>query len=336
MQKARKAFQHGNRLKSSDPQAALEAFEEAVQLVPRSPEFLTAREMVRQQLAYDHLRSGTQLLSQKRTVESANEFRKVLEYDSGNNLALDGLRQIARMQPPEAPHFVEPAPAADELSVQPRKLRRDFHVSGDFRTVFTAVASAFGIKPDFDQSIRSGPVRLDLTQADFNEAIDTACALTRTFWTPVSSTEIMIAADTPAAHKEFDRWLLRTFYLPEVETPQDLTDVVNLLRTIFEIRSVVQQPASKSITVRASAPVMKAASEFLESLAAGQPEVMIDFDVYQVNRQMLQTIGVNLPLQFNVFNIPASALAALANQTFSHSLTNCSRRAASLRRTAQQ
>jgi type II secretory pathway component GspD/PulD (secretin) len=313
LKKARAAFQRGNQLKASNPEEALESFEQAVQLVPRSPEYLTAREMVRQQLAYEHLRQANELLSRKQTVESANEFRKVLEFDSGNQTASDGLRQIARAALPEKASFVQPSPGDDELSVKPRKTLQNFHLSGDPRMLFSAVASAFGIKADFDRSMRSGQIRLDLDQTDFNQAMETLCALARSFWTPVSSTEIMIAADTPTAHKELDRWMLRTFYLPEIQSAQELNDVVNLLRTIFDVRFVTQQPATNTITVRAAAPVMKVATRFLESLAAGRPEVMIDFDVFQVNRQMLQTIGTDLPLQFNVFNIPAAALAALGS-----------------------
>jgi general secretion pathway protein D len=314
LKKARQAYERGRKLIQKDPVAALDALTEAAKLVPRNSAYVTAREMVRQQLVSEHLRRATQLLSQKRTKESSDELRTVLELDPGNQTAANGLREIAAAPLPDGPHFIVPAPENEEFTVHPKPVRQSFHISGDGRVAFTTVTSAFGIRADFDSSFRSYPIRLDLDQADFAEAMESLCALTRSFWSPVSSSELMIAADTPSAHKELDRWQLRTFYLPEVSTAEGLKDVVNVLRTIFEIRYVTQQPASGTVTVRAPAPVMKAATEFLESLAAGHPEVMIDFDAFEVNRTLLQNIGTDLPLQFNVFNVPASALAALGGQ----------------------
>lgn len=313
LKKARRAFERGNRLKATDLQQALDAFEEAVQLVPRSPEYATAREIVRQQLIYDHLRVATRALSEKRTVESTREFQKALELDPENQTALAGLREIARDQS-EQTRLEDPFPQYEDTTVRPKPVRQTFHLSGDTRMAFSTVTRAFGIKADFDPSIRSGVIRLDLEQAEFDQAMQTLCALTRTFWTPVSSSQVLVAADTPTAHRELDRWLQRTFYLPEFSSAEDLNNIVNLLRSVFELRRVTQQPATSTVTVRGPAPVVKAATAFLNSLAPGRPEVMIDFEVFQINRQMLQTFGVDMPLQFNIFNIPQSALAALGNQ----------------------
>jgi general secretion pathway protein D len=131
----------------------------------------------------------------------------------------------------------------------------------------------------------------------------------------------LVAADTAAKHKDLDHWLLRTFYLPQVNTPQELTDIVNLLRTLFELRLVTQAPAGSTITVRGPAPVVQAATQFLQTLWARRPQVMLDFEIYQITKQMMQAIGLDLPLQLNVFNIPASVLSALNNSSLQQLLS---------------
>src|SRR6516162_6585265 len=52
---ARQELREGEKLRQTDLDGALDHYEEAVRLVPRSIPFVEAREMVRQQLVYQHL-----------------------------------------------------------------------------------------------------------------------------------------------------------------------------------------------------------------------------------------------------------------------------------------
>jgi type II secretory pathway component GspD/PulD (secretin) len=143
--------------------------------------------------------------------------------------------------------------------------------------------------------------------------MDAIALVSRCFWTAKNWGEVMVASDTSKNHKEFEHYVLRTYYLPDINSPQELTDIVNALRTLFEIRFVQAAPANNSITVRGPAPVVEAATRFLQSLWSGKPQVMIDLEVFAVNHQMMRNMGVSLPLQFSAFNIPEAALAALSN-----------------------
>jgi type II secretory pathway component GspD/PulD (secretin) len=93
-----------------------------------------------------------------------------------------------------------------------------------------------------------------------------------------------------------------------------LTEIVNLLRTLLEIRSVTPNAGSGTIVVRAPQATLDAATQLLQSLDASRPEVMLDVHVYQVSHTFARNIGVHIPNQFNLFNIPAAALAALGGQ----------------------
>ena len=58
--------------------------------------------------------------------------------------------------------------------------------------------------------------------------------------------------------------------------------------------------------------MLEAASQFLEQLNDEQPEVMLDVQVMEVNHTYARNIGLHVPDQFNLYNIPAAALAALS------------------------
>ena len=52
----------------------------------------------------------------------------------------------------------------------------------------------------------------------------------------------------------------------------------------------------------------------MEQLSNPRPQVMFDIRVFQISHQLTRNIGVHIPNTFNLYNIPAAALAGLAGQ----------------------
>ena len=328
--KAEEAFRRAQNLRASSPEESLAALAEAERLVPRNLAYPRAREMFRQQWVYEHIQRGNELALQRRSVESANEFRQALELDPGNRFAVQRLRDVANFPEVPAPSFIEPSPEEEEIVVRPKSGPQTLHLTGDTRVVFSQAGAAFGIKVRFDDSIPSHAVRMDLDAATFAQAMDALTLVTRTFWVPVTSQEILVAANTRDKHKELERWVLRTFYLPEVSTKPELDEIVNLLRTMFELKMVQPSTAGFTITVRGPAAAVQAATRLLQTLWAEQPQIMIDVDVYQVTGQMLRNLGVSLPLQFDLFYIPASVVSALQSSNIQQLLSTAGASGSSL------
>jgi len=302
-------LQHGQRMDE-----AFNQFEMAARLVPRDVEYVTAREMTRQQLVFDHLERGNRELLQGRQVEALAEFRGALQLDPQNDFAQQRLQDALGEWAPKAQAPPQVLADAGEVRVAPNPIRADFHYRGDGRGLLTQVAGAFGVAATFDDSVVSRRVRFDIDNVDFYTAMRAACDVTRTFWTPLEEKQILLASESPENHRLFDRMALRTFYLPGVTTPQELNDIVNLLRTLFEIRFLTQQPQAGTIVVRAPQDVLDAATRFMESLGDSRPQVMLDVRVYEISNTLTRNMGLHIPNQFRLFNIPAGALAALGGQ----------------------
>ncbi len=66
---------------------AFESFETAARLAPRDVEYVTAREMTRQQLVFDHLTRGNAEMRDGRQIEALAEFRSALHLDPQNEFA---------------------------------------------------------------------------------------------------------------------------------------------------------------------------------------------------------------------------------------------------------
>jgi len=203
---------------------------------------------------------------------------------------------------------------AGEIRLAPNPAQADFHYRGDGRGLLTQIAAAFGVTATFDESVVSRGVRFEIGQADFYTAMAVACQMTHTFWTPLDAKQILVAGETAQNHRQFDGMALRTFYLPGATSPQELTDVVNLLRNVLEIRLVTPQPQTSTIVVRAPRNILDAAMRVLEGFGDSRPQVMLDVHVYEITNSLTRNMGLHIPNNFQLFNIPVGALAALGGQ----------------------
>jgi general secretion pathway protein D len=315
IKEAGEAFAKGLKLQREKRQdEAFDEFETAARLAPRDVGYVTARELTRQQLVFDHLQRGNAEMRENRQIEALAEFRTALHLDPQNAFAQQRLSDALGEWAPKTAAPPQVVADAEELRVVPSTALADFHYRGDGRGLLTQVASAFGVTASFDDSVVSRSVRFDLGSADFYTAMAIACQMTHTFWTPLDSKQILLAAESAQNHRQFDRMALRTFYLPGLTSPQELNDIVNTLRTVFEIRLVTPEPSTSTIVVRAQRNILDAATKLLEGLGDSRPQVMLDVHVYEITNSLTRNMGLQIPNNFQLFNIPAGALAALAGQ----------------------
>ncbi len=311
---AKAAFVRGVKLQPSAPDQAYVEFDRATQLVPRNLEYFTAREVARQQLVYNHIELGNSELESGKQVEALADFRSAINLDPTNQFAQQRLRDAlgdSLPGPAAPPSVVEESP---EIRLAPNSNHASFHFRGDSRELLTAIASAFGVSAQIEDSVTSRRVVFDIDDVDFYKAMLVASQLTKSFWTPLGDKIVLIAGDTPDNRRQYERLAMRTFYVPGATTPTALTDVMNLLRNLFDIKFITPNAASSTLVVRAPQNLLDAATQFLEKLDTTRPQVMLDIHVYQVSHTLTRNIGLHIPYQFNLFNIPASALAAVAGQ----------------------
>jgi general secretion pathway protein D len=312
LKKSKIAFAKALKLQKAERfDEAFEEFDTAARLVPKNLEYVTALAMVRQQLVFDHLQRGNDDLTKGKLAEAQAEFRSASNLDPQNEFAQQRLHDsLAEWLPKitETPRVVAESP---EVRVAPNPVLHEFHFRGDSHALLTQVAGAYGVTAEFDESVPSRRVHFDMESVDFYTAMNAACDVTAAFWVPLSEKQIFLARNNAENHRLFDHMALRTFYLPGATTPQELNEIMTLLRTIFEIRFVAQQPQSGRLVVRAPVGVLDAVTKLFETFAVSRPQVMLDIQVFEINHQLTRNMGIHIPNQFKLFNIPAAALLAL-------------------------
>ncbi len=316
MKEAREAFARGRKLQDHKRlDEAFTQFSEATRLVPQDLQFLTARELVKAQLVFDHVERGNLLLAENSRPQAAAEFRTALDLDPENQFARERLEESTRQSLPAHPRVL-PQHLTDvgEIHLEPRKDLATFHFTGDVRGLFTELATAYGVSAQFDDSVQARQVRFNVDDVDFFAALKLACQVSKVMWAALDSRQVLIAADNVENHRQFDRMSLRTFVLPPHSTQQEATEMVNTLRTIFDLRFIQPGHTAGVVEVRASQPILEACTRLLTQLDNDRPQVMLDVHVFQISHQLTRNIGVHIPNTFNLYNIPAAALAGLAGQ----------------------
>ena len=310
--KAKRQFKAGVKLKlAGQMDAALEKFELAAELAPHNVEFLTAREFTRQQLVMQFLKQGNQAMLDHNEIVTMADFRRALEYDPTNEYALQRLRDSIPLDEEPVSRNMRVVEQSIPIEVQPAAKHQDFHFKGDGKGLLTQVAQAYGITAQFDDSVPQKRVRFDIEDVNFATAMEAATSVTKTFWVPLSAKQMLFAADTVENRRNYTRMSLRTFYLPDLATDQELTEMTNSLRVLLNLRYIAPDKAQSTISVRAEEPVLEAAGQLLESLAGGRPEVLLDMRVYEVSSSFLRQLGTTPPAQFNLFNISPALIAGL-------------------------
>jgi len=309
-EEAKKQFQAGVKLKTEgDLDAAFGKFSSASELDPTKLDYITAREFTRQELAYQALQRGNEAMLLNNDIVAMAEFRRALDYDPTNTFALQRLRDaVPEPDTPARPVSVVETSAPIEL--QPTPGHHDFHFRGDSRSMLTDVARTYGIKTQFDDSVLQKRVHFDIQDVNFATAINAAMAVTKTFWVPLSPTQVYFLADNVENRRNFERLGLRTFLVPEL-SDQQLSEMSNSLRVLLNLRYISVDKSASTISIRAELPLLDAADKLIQSLAGGRAEVLIDLSIFAVSTNLSRSLGTALPTQFTMFNISPALIAGL-------------------------
>jgi general secretion pathway protein D len=315
---ARSAYSLGLKLeKQQHFNAAFEQFDRAVRLDPRNAKFFETRELAKAGLVYEHVERGNLLLYGDQRARAAEEFQAALDLDPGDQFARQRLEDSAHAPRQELLRAAATVGDSEEIHLQPTKERASFQFRGDVRAMFTQLASSYGMTVEFDDSVTSQQVRFYVDDVDFETALKLASGVSKTMWTALGARQFFVAKDNTENHKQLDRMSLQTFILPPHSATAEVQDIINTLKNVLEVRFVTSGQTADIIEVRAPQPILAACAKLMAQLTGDHPQVMLDIDVYEISHQLTQNIGVHVPNTFNLYNIPAAALAGLGGQNIS-------------------
>ena len=292
---------------------AVAAANRAALFEPSNVSYATFREVLKQQVVNGFLDRGNALAEAGDRDGAAAQFRLGLAEDPQSNYLQQRLKDVTPEVKSEHDHVAELLASVDDINLTPQSGKRTLHLSGDTRSVYTQLGKIFGITFQFDTNFTSRQVQFDIDNVDFFFASQLLGKMTKTFWSPLTAQDALVANDTQENRTALERMSMRSFYVGGAVSAADLNDIANILRTILDIRFVIVEPNKNVISVRAPREKVAIAASLLDSLLDVRPEIMLEVNEYEIDFDNLRQYGLGLPTSFTVFNIPSEIRRVLGS-----------------------
>lgn len=309
---ANDAYKHGVRAERQvDYDAAYSYYKQAYTSAPNNPRYLAAYTHMRFNAASQHVHTGQILRNTGAVTEALAQFQRAAEIDGSSFVAQQELRRTADMIRRQEHQKSLPkleAPAAkltDEVeeSVELQPLSNapiTLHMTANADMAYKTICKLAGINVVMDPDFRPQSITVDLTDVTLREALEMVRLQSKTFWRPVLSNTIFVAGDSPAKRKELEQNVMKTFYLRNITTPNELQDAANVVRQLLDVSRVQLIQAQDALVLRGTPDQMLLAEKLLANIDKPKSEVIIDIAVMQVSRNRVRTLGTNVPTSASI------------------------------------
>jgi general secretion pathway protein D len=288
-------------------EAAYDFYKQAYDLKPKDLRYRASFEHARFEAAASIVHRGQKLREEGKLDEAIAEFQKALTVDPSLFIAKQELLRTQKMINDQ--HNPPPQAAGPPSSLERRiheatgpvelaaisNIPITIKIADKSDTVYRTVGQIAGINVLLDPDYTPRPIKVELNGVSLEEALEITALESKTFWRPVTSNTIFVAADNPAKRKELEQSVLKTFYLTNLSQPTELQDVVNAIRAVLDVQRVQQLLSQNALVVRGTPDQIALAQKLVEDLDKARPEVIIDIAVMQVSKDRSRTLGLNPP-----------------------------------------
>jgi hypothetical protein len=289
--------------KKQDWATAYEDYSDAVRWAPDNRKYLMSRELARSQLVQTKMEAAERDAISGTFEDAERELESALSLDPTNTVVSERLSEISSIASPVAPRIPAELPFAGEVHLAYKEGKQSFDYRGDTRGAYQQVARQFGVDVAFDEDLNSHPVRLQVEDVDFLQAMQILGDMTGSFWRPLTKRLFFVAGDTPEKRRDYDVSVVRTILLPASDTADQMTAVLRVVRDIAGITRSNLDTSDHSITLRASPRAIAIASDLVDELEQPLSELVLEIEVLEVDRNYAHTLGITPPQSAQVFSV---------------------------------
>lgn len=310
--RAQKAAERGEKAEAAGRvEEALAAYQEAVGYAPQDAAIVARAAALRSKVVRVYTEAAERDALAGHLDQATEALAVALQIDPGNTIAAERLAQMKTMEdePPAKPPGTE---ISDLPRLQPQLGKHNINLRGDTKTVYEQLATLFGVKAAFDPDLTARNVRLRLDDVDFFTAVWVLGAQTGTFWRPLNPTLLFVAPDTTEKRRQYGLEAEQTFSLSAAVGPEDVTEMLRVLRDITGATHITLDSRSRTITMRDTPERLAIAGELIRQTEKARGEVMLEIELLEVDRNTARKLGIETPSKAQLFTIPPNLLSQLS------------------------
>ncbi|HEV8416546.1 MAG TPA: cohesin domain-containing protein [Bryobacteraceae bacterium] len=298
---------------------ALQLYKQAVDEDPRDSGYLIGMQRTRFQASQMHVERGRQSRGDGKIEQAIGEFQKAIVADPSSAIAMQELKRTQDMLRNPA------ATAGGQVLTPVEQIRREASLQVDSmmgppelkpalrrippvklnnqppRVLYESIGKIAGITtvidPDGLGAVQTRNFNVELGESTVEQAFDYVALLTHTYWKPISATTIFVAQDTANKRRDYEDFVVKTFYITNASTVQEFQEISTAVRTITNITRVFTVNPQKALVVRGSADAVALAEKLVHDLDKPKSEVVIDVLIMEANstrtRDLAATIASN-------------------------------------------
>ena len=295
---------------------ALELASQAVEEDPSDPSYVLALRRIRFEAGNMHVRQGQRMRDAGQVDGALAEFQKAWATDPASDIAQQEIRRTKAMldrnkgggqSNPEEEKTLSPASLSRKRSQERtdmllplpelRPLNTDLidvKMTNRPRVLFETVAKLAGVNLLFDSEYNQQQtlqnVQVDLTRTTLDQALDQIALVTKSFWKPLSANTIFVTVDNPTKRREYAEQVVKVFYMSNITSPQEMQEMLTVLRTVVDVQKVFNYTAQNALVVRAEADTMALVEKLIADLDKPRSEVVVDVMVMTVSSTHIRNI----------------------------------------------
>ncbi len=316
--RAQKAVERGDKAQAAGRfDQALAEYEEAARYAPQDAAIVEKAAALRSKLVRALVEAAERDALAGLMTQATEELATALQIDPGNTIVEERLAQFRAMG--DEPRAKPTTGIAGLPKLQPQPGKHNLNLSGDTKTVYEQLASLFGIKAAFDPDLTPRTVRLRVDDVDFYTGMSLLGTQSGTFWRPVNPTLMFVAPDTQEKRRQYGLEAEQTFLLSAAVGPEDVTEMLRVLRDITGGTRIDIDTRSRTVTMRDTPERLALAGELIEQLERARGEVMLEIELLEVDRNKARALGITPPASEQLIGLNTSDLNKLKSST---NLTN--------------
>jgi type II secretory pathway component GspD/PulD (secretin) len=315
--RARRSLEAGKRAEAAGHfEEALAAYDEASRLDRGNAAALERGALLRSRLVHQRAEDAERLALAGDPAQAVAELRAALRLDPGNTSVAERLGQVSAMiRPPPQARSETATESAKLPRLQPRAGKHSFDLRDDVRAIYEQVGQAFGLKVIFDPDLPPRSVRLRVGEVDFATTMAVLTAETATFLRAVDADTFLVAADTPAKRTQYQLVVEETIALPDAVGPEEMTEMLRILREITDSRHVQMDTRSHTISMRDTPGNVALARELIHQVEQARGELMLDIELLEVNRTAAENLGIVPPTSVQALTLSTQDVRSLQQAT---------------------
>ncbi|GAB3670005.1 secretin and TonB N-terminal domain-containing protein [Ramlibacter alkalitolerans] len=279
--------------------AAMEGYRRVLRLSPRNTRAIDAVRTLEQRRNLDDMVKQARAAFRRGDVELAEkQLTQILSLDPNSPEALALRRDIEQ----EHARTVSTYPRLRTKFTRPVTLEfRDANI----RMILDALSRTTAINFILDKDVKSDiKATIFVRQVPVEDALDLLLSQNQLEKKVINDNTVLVYPNTPAKIREYQDWVIRTFFITNMDVKQAQT----LIKTMLKTKDLFIDEKLNSLTMRDSPDAVRLAEKLLQAQDQAEGEVVLEVELLDVSRDKILDLGLEWPSTFTV--LPAEGGAA--------------------------